>query len=74
MIIFLKSMKRIQWVAKSFVDACVIMSPIYISDTPKQNVVMLGNGLINTGVVLITVFRLLSLVVGERKLLYENDG
>jgi hypothetical protein len=50
------------------------MSPIYISDTPKQNVVMLGNGLIDIGVVLITVFRLLTLVVGEWKLLYENDG
>ena len=50
------------------------MSPVHISDTPQQNVVMLGNGLIDIGVVLVTVFRLLSLVVGEWELFYEHDG
>jgi len=50
------------------------MSPVHISDTPQQYVVMLGDGLIDIGVVLVTVFRLLSLVVGEWELFYEHDG
>jgi hypothetical protein len=73
-VVYLESMKRIKWIAKRFIGACVIMSPIHISDTPQQYVVMLGNGLIDIGVILVSVFRLLSLIVGEWELLYEYDG
>jgi len=55
----MERMKWIQWIAKSFVDACVIMSPVDISDTPQQCVVMPGDGLIDTGIVSVDMFTIM---------------